>query len=150
MKHVRSNAGRWEGRASVARAASASLESFLSPGAGQDVRIEGEDVIGSSLVVDDHPVQMELFRRNEGWQAPPIPSDSGDPRMGGSCLISSDFSYTGRPLLLPVRVSLLGAVPRCDVAFPAHSANGAEVDILMEVGLHPAPARLDCGRFACS
>jgi hypothetical protein len=50
-------------------AASATLESFPSPGAGQDVRIEGEDVIGASLVVDDHPVHMELFRRSERRQA---------------------------------------------------------------------------------
>lgn len=42
-------------------AASATLESFPSRGAGQDVRIEGEDVIGASLVVDDHAVHMELF-----------------------------------------------------------------------------------------
>lgn len=43
-------------------AANATLESFPSPGVGQDVRIEGEDVIGASLVVDEHPVHMELFR----------------------------------------------------------------------------------------
>ena len=46
-------------------AASATLELFPSPGVGQDVRIEGEDVIGASLVVDDHPVHMELFRPTE-------------------------------------------------------------------------------------
>lgn len=39
------------------------------PGVGQDVRIEGEDVIGASLVVDDHPVHMELFRRTEPRRA---------------------------------------------------------------------------------
>ena len=50
-------------------AASATLESFPSPGVGQDVRIEGEDVIGASLVVDDHPVHMELFRRTEPRRA---------------------------------------------------------------------------------
>jgi len=50
-------------------AASATLESFPSPGVGQDMRIEGEDVIGASLVVDDHPVHMELFRRTEPRQA---------------------------------------------------------------------------------
>jgi len=30
---------------------------------GMDVRIEGKDVIGASLVIDDHPIHMELFRR---------------------------------------------------------------------------------------
>ena len=33
------------------------------------MRIEGEDVIGASLVVDDHPVHMELFRRTEPRRA---------------------------------------------------------------------------------
>jgi hypothetical protein len=37
-------------------------ESFPSPGLGTDVRIEGEGVIGASLVVDEQPVHMELFR----------------------------------------------------------------------------------------
>jgi hypothetical protein len=49
---------RWLGAA-----ASAKVESFASTGVGRDVRIEGEDVIGASLIVDDHPVHMELFRR---------------------------------------------------------------------------------------
>lgn len=43
--------------------ASASQEPFPSPGIGQNVRIEGEDVIGASLVIEEHPVHMELFRR---------------------------------------------------------------------------------------
>ena len=44
-------------------AAGATAEAFPSPGAGEDVRIEGENVLGASLVVEDHPVHMELFRR---------------------------------------------------------------------------------------
>ncbi|MBI3666601.1 MAG: hypothetical protein HY236_10330 [Acidobacteria bacterium] len=47
------------------RGARATQESFPSPGVGQDVRIEGEDLIGACLVVEDHPVHMELFRRTE-------------------------------------------------------------------------------------
>ena len=43
--------------------AKATQEPFPSPGLGQDVRIEGEDVLGASLVIDDHPIHMELFRR---------------------------------------------------------------------------------------
>jgi len=42
--------------------ASATQEPFPSPGMGLDVRIEGEDVIGASLVIEEHPVHMELFR----------------------------------------------------------------------------------------
>jgi hypothetical protein len=45
--------------------ARATQELFPSPGVGQDVRIEGEDVIGACLVVDDRPVHMELFCRTE-------------------------------------------------------------------------------------
>jgi hypothetical protein len=52
------------------RVASAKQESFPSPGLGLDVRIEGEDVIGDSLVVDGHPVHLELFCRTEPRQAP--------------------------------------------------------------------------------
>ena len=45
------------------RSAKATQEPFPSPGLGQDVRIEGEDVLGASLVIDDHPIHMELFHR---------------------------------------------------------------------------------------
>lgn len=43
--------------------ASATQEAFPSPGIGLDVRIEGKDIIGASLVIQEHPVHMELFRR---------------------------------------------------------------------------------------
>jgi ARG/rhodanese/phosphatase superfamily protein len=49
----------------------ASQEPFPSPGIGTDVRIEGKDVIGASLVIEDHPVHMELFRRTLPQQDPP-------------------------------------------------------------------------------
>jgi hypothetical protein len=42
-------------------ATSAKLEWFDSPGVGQDGRIEGSDLIGSTLVVQGHPVHIELF-----------------------------------------------------------------------------------------
>jgi len=45
------------------RATKATLEPFPSPGMGSDVRIEGEDVLGASLLIDDHPIHMELFHR---------------------------------------------------------------------------------------
>ncbi len=51
--------------------ARATQESFPSPGVGQDVRIDGEDVVGACLVVDDHPVHMELFRRTEPRRTQP-------------------------------------------------------------------------------
>jgi len=38
-------------------------------GMGLDVGIEGKDVIGASLVIDDHPIHMELFRRTAPRQA---------------------------------------------------------------------------------
>jgi len=43
--------------------ASATQEAFPSPGMGLDVRIEGKDIIGASLLIEEHPVHMELFRR---------------------------------------------------------------------------------------
>jgi len=45
------------------RAATAAHEPFPSPGLGLDVRIEGEDILGASLMIDDHPIHMELFHR---------------------------------------------------------------------------------------
>jgi hypothetical protein len=52
------------------RVATAKQEPFPSPRVGLDVRIEGEDVIGASLVVDNHPVHMELFCRPAPQPAP--------------------------------------------------------------------------------
>jgi len=40
---------------------SAKQESFDSPGIGEDVRIQGNGLIGSTLVVEGHPVHAELF-----------------------------------------------------------------------------------------
>jgi hypothetical protein len=34
---------------------------FKSPGAGNDVRLTGPDIFGAALVVDDHPIHVELF-----------------------------------------------------------------------------------------
>jgi hypothetical protein len=42
---------------------SAKQEWFNSPGLGQDVRIEGEMLIGAALVVEQQPVHLELFGR---------------------------------------------------------------------------------------
>jgi hypothetical protein len=36
-------------------------EKFRSPGLGDDVRLEGENLVGSSLLVEDEPVHTELF-----------------------------------------------------------------------------------------
>jgi len=35
---------------------------FDSPGVGKDVRIEGDHLVGATLVVDERPVHLELFR----------------------------------------------------------------------------------------
>ncbi len=43
-------------------ARSARQQWFDSPGVGKDVRIEGEKLVGATLVVDEHPIHVELFR----------------------------------------------------------------------------------------
>jgi hypothetical protein len=58
--------------------ASARQKPLPSPGIGVDVRIEGKDVIGASLVIDDQPIHMELFRRPASQQA--AASDEWDRR----------------------------------------------------------------------
>jgi hypothetical protein len=35
--------------------------STVSPGLGDDVRLQGDGVVGAGLVVDDRPVHVELF-----------------------------------------------------------------------------------------
>ena len=42
-------------------AISAKQEWFDSPGVGKDVRIEGEQLLGAALVVEQQPVHIELF-----------------------------------------------------------------------------------------
>jgi len=39
----------------------AKAQAFKSPGVGDDVRLEGSTLIGAGLVVDSHPVHVELF-----------------------------------------------------------------------------------------
>ncbi len=46
-------------------ASSAQQHWFDSPGVGKDVRIEGEHLVGATLVVEEHPVHLELFREEE-------------------------------------------------------------------------------------
>jgi len=46
-------------------AQSARQEWFDSPGVGQDVRIEGEMLVGAALVVEQQPVHLELFREDQ-------------------------------------------------------------------------------------
>jgi hypothetical protein len=46
-------------------ASSAKQHWFDSPGVGKDVRLEGEMLVGATLVVDEHPVHLELFREDE-------------------------------------------------------------------------------------
>jgi ARG/rhodanese/phosphatase superfamily protein len=67
-------------------ATSARQEWFDSPGVGKDVRIEGEKLTGATLIVEEHPVHLELFREEEAQppsaEAPPHESPP-DPRRGG-------------------------------------------------------------------
>jgi RNA polymerase sigma-70 factor (ECF subfamily) len=46
----------------LAGAAEAGQEAFPSPGLGLDVRIQGKEVTGASLVVEDQPIHTELFQ----------------------------------------------------------------------------------------
>jgi hypothetical protein len=46
-------------------AAEATAEPYPSPGVGVDVRLEGAGVVGAGLVVEEHPVHVELFTREE-------------------------------------------------------------------------------------
>jgi len=50
-------------------AGSAQQHWFDSPGIGKDVRIEGQHLAGATLVLDDHPVHLELFREEEAVSA---------------------------------------------------------------------------------
>jgi hypothetical protein len=43
-------------------ATSAQQHWFDSPGMGKDVRIEGTNLVGATLVIDERPVHVELFR----------------------------------------------------------------------------------------
>jgi hypothetical protein len=64
---------------------SAPRETFPSAGVGVDMRIEGDDCIGASLVVEDRPVHTELFRGRQSIRAVnaplqfPQPADSQRP-----------------------------------------------------------------------
>jgi hypothetical protein len=53
---TREDATRW-----VQAAAAAAVESYPSPGLGQDFRVKSETLFGSALVVDEQPVHLELF-----------------------------------------------------------------------------------------
>lgn len=52
-------------------ASSAQQHWFDSPGVGKDVRIEGQSLVGATLVVDEHPIHLELFREEEPAGASP-------------------------------------------------------------------------------
>lgn len=45
-------------------AAGAAVESFKSPGLGEDIRIEGHGVVGACLAVDGRPIHLEVFPEN--------------------------------------------------------------------------------------
>jgi hypothetical protein len=54
-----------EVRAWLGSAAQAREEVFPSPGLGSDVRLEGPRLVGACLVVDEHPIHVEAFAREE-------------------------------------------------------------------------------------
>lgn len=47
-------------------ATSAEQHWFDSPGVGKDVRIEGQHLVGATLVLDERPVHLELFQEDGG------------------------------------------------------------------------------------
>jgi hypothetical protein len=47
------------------KASSAKHDCFDSPGLGQAVRIEGDELVGAALVVDQQPIHVELFREEK-------------------------------------------------------------------------------------
>jgi hypothetical protein len=46
---------------------------FPSPGIGEDIRLEGEDIFGAGLLVEDQPVHVELFCPARGKPSRPGP-----------------------------------------------------------------------------
>jgi hypothetical protein len=55
----------------IGRGACATPSVFPSPGIGQDVRLEGQDIFGAGLLVEDQPVHVELFGSVRGAQFKP-------------------------------------------------------------------------------
>jgi hypothetical protein len=53
-------------RAFLLGARQAKEEMFKSPGLGQDVRMEGPTLIGAGLIIEDHPVHVEVFANAMG------------------------------------------------------------------------------------
>jgi hypothetical protein len=53
------------------RVASAKPTRFPSPGIGEDIRLEGEDIFGAYLLVEDQPVHVELFSPVRGRPSRP-------------------------------------------------------------------------------
>jgi len=51
-------------------ASGAKQQWFDSPGVGKDVRIEGDRLVGASLVVDQRPIHLELFREEQPEREP--------------------------------------------------------------------------------
>jgi hypothetical protein len=46
-------------------AARAHAEPFKSPGLGYDIRLQGADIVGAGLVIEEHPVHVELFTQEQ-------------------------------------------------------------------------------------
>jgi hypothetical protein len=47
-------------------AVSAQVDVFKSPGLGEDLRLESQDLLGAALMVDRRPIHLELFRQLVG------------------------------------------------------------------------------------
>ncbi|MGZ4733956.1 MAG: ARPP-1 family domain-containing protein [Terriglobales bacterium] len=66
----------------IGRGACATPTVFPSPGIGQDIRIEGQDIFGAGLLVEDQPVHVELFGFVRGAQFRPPSRPVREPDRG--------------------------------------------------------------------
>ena len=55
---------------------------FPSPGIGEDIRLEGEDIFGAGLLVEDQPVHVELFSPVPGRPSRPDASPEREADRG--------------------------------------------------------------------
>ena len=62
---------------------------FPSPGIGLDIRLEGQDIFGAGLLVQDQPVHVELFRSVGGNHARPNSRSATRPVTAGPARQSS-------------------------------------------------------------
>jgi hypothetical protein len=71
LKENSGSTGMQDVAAWLERGSHATPTKFPSPGIGQDIRLQGEDIFGAGLLVEDQPVHVELFRSVRGTHSGP-------------------------------------------------------------------------------